>query len=182
MTDLIPTQTADFNGETVRSVNARALHQFLEVGKDFATWIKDRINTYQFTRDIDFTPLPNSGERMDKGVQGFIPGLNRIDYLLTLDMAKELAMLERSEKGRQVRKYFIAIEKQYRVGNLQAQQMAKLLLQSKPLWKKIARYVGKDLNNYEIGRLLQCHEKTVRRHKQQMIQCGLLSLSTELAV
>lgn len=86
------------------SVNARDLHAFLEVGKDFSTWIKDRIETFGFIEGEDYSPI--SGNRSDG-----LPGKARIDYLLTLDMAKELSMVERTPRGKQARQYFIECEK-----------------------------------------------------------------------
>lgn len=68
--------------EGKRVVNARELHQFLEVGKDFSTWIKDRIIKYDFIENQDFTVFPEIGENQ----QG---GRPRIGYAVSIDMAKE---------------------------------------------------------------------------------------------
>ena len=87
-----------------RVVNARDLHQFLEVGKDYSTWIKDRINKYDFVENQDFIVFPESG----KNLQG---GRPRIGYAISIDMAKELSMVENNEKGRMARRYFIECEK-----------------------------------------------------------------------
>lgn len=86
------------------SVNARDLHAFLEVGKDFSTWIKDRIQQFGFIDGQDYSPI--SGNRSDG-----LPGKARAEYALSIDMAKELSMVERTEKGKQARQYFIACEK-----------------------------------------------------------------------
>jgi anti-repressor protein len=86
------------------TVNARDLHTFLEVGKDFSTWIKERIETFDFTEGQDYSPI--SGNRSDG-----LPGKPRIDYILTMDMAKELSMVERTPRGKQARQYFIECEK-----------------------------------------------------------------------
>lgn len=91
-----------------RIVNARELHEFLGVGKDFSNWIKDRIEKYGFVEDEDFAIFdsPNLANQTGRG------GDRRSkDYLLTIDTAKEIAMAENSEKGRTVRRYFIACEK-----------------------------------------------------------------------
>ncbi len=89
-------------------VDARTLHQFLEIGKDFSTWIKDYIADFGFVEGVDFSP--NLGSKM-ANQHG---GSNRLDYTLSMDMAKELSMLQRNEKGRQARQYFIAAEKKLR--------------------------------------------------------------------
>lgn len=85
------------NGQ--RLVSARDLHEFLEVGTPFRKWI-ERMFEYGFEESIDF-------ERSDI----FVRGLSAKDYALTIDCAKEIAMLQRNEKGKQARLYFIEIEK-----------------------------------------------------------------------
>lgn len=105
MNELIPISQASINGAEALTCDGRALHEFLEVGKDFSTWLKDRVAKYGFIEGVDFIPLPKSGERDCHG------GQNRIDYLLTIDMAKQLAMVENNEKGVQVRRYFIECER-----------------------------------------------------------------------
>ena len=91
------------NGQ--RAVSARELHQFLEVGRDFSNWIKGRIEEYGFIENQDYSLLANFGEQTSRG------GHNKIEYVLTLDMAKELSMVEKTEKGKQARRYFIEMEK-----------------------------------------------------------------------
>jgi anti-repressor protein len=85
-------------------VNARDEHEFLEAGKDFSTWIKDRIDQYGFVEGRDYL-LTKIGEQLPSGTK------YRKEYYLTLDMAKELAMVERNEKGKQARQYFIECER-----------------------------------------------------------------------
>ncbi len=85
-------------------VNARELHQFLMVGRDFSTWIKSRIEKYGFVENEDFEVFPNFGENPNGGRP-------TKEYAITLDMAKELAMVENNEQGRIARKYFIECEK-----------------------------------------------------------------------
>lgn len=97
--------------DTGQVISARELHEFLEVGRDFTTWIKGRISTYQFRENEDyqkFQMIPQNGGIKTRG------GDRRsMDYLLSLDMAKELSMIENNEKGRLARKYFITCEKNY---------------------------------------------------------------------
>ena len=54
MNELIQLQSQTINGNTVETVNARELHAFLESKQDFSTWIKNRINEYDFTENQDF--------------------------------------------------------------------------------------------------------------------------------
>ncbi|WP_342576550.1 phage antirepressor KilAC domain-containing protein [Paenibacillus sp. FSL M8-0142] len=99
--ELLPVYETDI-GE--RIVDGRELHAFLEVGRDFTNWIKDRIEKYGFVAREDFSPIlaktPN--------------GRPRTDYILKLDMAKELCMVENNIKGREARRYFIEVEKKFR--------------------------------------------------------------------
>ncbi|WP_413178538.1 antA/AntB antirepressor family protein [Escherichia coli] len=103
---LIPVFSGTTSNETVLLCNARDLHDFLEVGKVFAAWINARIEEYGFEENKDFVVFSNSGKNS--------VGRRRKDYHLTLDTAKELAMVERNEKGRQIRRYFIECEKKLR--------------------------------------------------------------------
>ncbi len=106
----------DFNGEKKRFVNARELHSWLGVGKRFATWITDRIKKYDFVENLDyFTSIPISGNGEIPSNKGKIkdPKTGKVvarDYIISVDMAKELAMLENSDIGKKVRKYFIRVE------------------------------------------------------------------------
>ncbi len=88
-------------------VDARLLHQKLKSGWQYADWIKKRIKEFGFVENQDFFASKKT-EAVFRG------GHNRVDYLLTLDMAKELAMLEKNEVGRQIRHYFIQKEKELR--------------------------------------------------------------------
>ena len=100
---LIPVFTGTLSNSTVRLCDARALHAFMQVKRDFATWVKARIKKYGFIAGIDYVEVfPKSGENLG--------GRPSIDYRLTLDMAKELAMVENNDMGRQARRYFIACE------------------------------------------------------------------------
>ncbi|MCZ2158833.1 antA/AntB antirepressor family protein [Bartonella sp. 220] len=106
MNTLIEITEQTIGKETVQTVNARELHTFLEVGRDFTTWIKNRIKTYKFVCAKDYIlTFPKTGERQN---------VSMTEYYLTLDMAKELSMVERNEKGRQARRYFIECEKKLR--------------------------------------------------------------------
>lgn len=102
-----------------RLVSARELHEFLEVGRDFTTWIKARINKYGFVENEDYTIIwsfPESGEAVDfdGSSQKMAAKGYTVDYALTIDMSKELSMVENNEKGQQARRYFIECEKKLR--------------------------------------------------------------------
>lgn len=101
---LVPVFKGVLNGEEQLLCNARELHEHLQVGRVFANWIKGRIEEYGFVENQDFKPVCQNRQI------GF--GKGRTEYHITLDMAKELAMVEKTEIGRQVRKYFIQCESQ----------------------------------------------------------------------
>ncbi|EBL2003473.1 antA/AntB antirepressor family protein [Salmonella enterica] len=109
MTDqLVPLFNGVINNEPTLLCNARDLHAFLGAGKHFASWITERIEQYGFVENQDYIIASQNREAKIRG------GHNRKDYHLTLDTAKEVAMVERNEKGRQIRRYFIECEKQLR--------------------------------------------------------------------
>ena len=84
----------------VSAVMGRDLHQFLEVGRDYTNWFKQMIG-YGFVEGQDFTPdLAKS-----------FGGRPRQDHVVSLDMAKEISMIQRTDKGKQARQYFIECER-----------------------------------------------------------------------
>ena len=87
------------NGEQL--VSARELYEFLEVKSRFNDWIRNRIEKYEFQENQDFITI----------TKNLVNGGRETDYVLKLDIAKELSMVEGNEKGSQARKYFIECEK-----------------------------------------------------------------------
>lgn len=102
-------------------VDARLLHRKLKSKQHFSDWVKARINDYGFEEKVDF--FRNLGKSTG--------GRKSIDYLFTIDTAKELAMLERNEVGRSIRRYFIEKEKELR-GITQLPKEAALFKGLKP--------------------------------------------------
>ncbi len=86
-------------------VSARELHEFLEVKSRFDTWFNRKVKRYQFQENQDYIAVAQKRAT----AQG--NGYEEQDYILTLNMAKELSMIENNEKGRQARRYFIECEK-----------------------------------------------------------------------
>lgn len=131
MSEIVRVEHGSIGGELVQTVSARELHLFLGVGKDFSTWIKDRIEQFGFVEDADFVVFPEIGE---KG------GRPQISYHLTLDMAKELSMVERNERGKQARQYFIECEKRLKAETPEM-QMARGLLAAQRLIENQTRLI-----------------------------------------
>lgn len=171
----IPTFSGSLNGEQQTLINARDLHQFLDVGRDFNTWMKGRIKEYGFAQAIDFTETPVLGNR------GFWKTETK-NYHLSIDMAKELAMVERSDKGRAIRRYFIEMEKSVRtVSPFEVKKQAWLidslqdeLFRLNPAALKLTRYFIAGLSTGEIAKLLDCHASTVRYRLKKLAQLGLV--------
>ena len=112
MQELIPLQPQTINGNAVETVSARELHAFLEVGKDFSTWIKNRLETLGSIENEDYVVVENLSSPNSGNAKARPQTLK--EYYLTLDVAKHLAMMERNDKGKQARKYFIECEKKLR--------------------------------------------------------------------
>ena len=106
MTNIIKITKNEIGNAELNSVNARDIHNYLQVNSKFADWIKRAIVKYDFKENIDFTVLKNEKKLNDGVCRPFT------DYIVTMDMAKELAMLENNPKGRETRKYFINCEKE----------------------------------------------------------------------
>ncbi|EDO9057194.1 phage antirepressor Ant [Campylobacter coli] len=100
-------------GAEINSANAREIFQFLNSEQEYANWIKNRISHYNFIENQDYII-----ELV------YTKGRPRKEYYVTLDMAKELCMVENNKKGRQARRYFIECEK--RLKNLEQEKMQKL--------------------------------------------------------
>ncbi len=113
MIELIKISQAKMGNEEQYVVSARDLHEKLAVKRDFSNWIKGRIEKYGFLENEDFVKL-TVRQNGRSGNHGLFDGSDKIEYFLTLDMAKELAMIENNKIGRSIRKYFIEVEKRYR--------------------------------------------------------------------
>ena len=111
--------TNNEQGEPV--VSGRELHEFLDIATPYTQWF-ERMKEYGFAENIDFIGL---SQNCDKP-QG---GRPTTEHVLTLNMAKEISMIQRNEKGKQARQYFIEIEKRYRQAQTPAYIDSKMLFQ-----------------------------------------------------
>jgi len=94
--------------QETQTINARDLHKFLESKRQFANWIQERIQQYDFVEGRDYVVIEEVSNNFVKKPSGGRPSK---EYHISLDMAKELSMVERNEKGRQARAYFIECER-----------------------------------------------------------------------
>ncbi|CNI14622.1 AntA/AntB antirepressor domain-containing protein [Yersinia frederiksenii] len=108
----IPVSISNIGSKDIQSVSGRKLHVFLKVGRDFTTWIKARIKQYGFKEGVDYVMV----EDLSTPVSGSAKSRQQVehDYILSLDMAKELSMVERNDQGKAARRYFIDCEERLR--------------------------------------------------------------------
>jgi len=136
----------ELNGKIQLGVNARDLHKMLEVKADFSHWIKRRIAQCKFEENYDYTLIVKKDEQVSGAKY-----LN--EYIISVDMTKHLGMMERNEKGHEIRKYYIEQEqlaRQLRDG-LQA-QIAKISVQIEIITQSLS----------EAGRFLSVNGKQTK--------------------
>ena len=109
MNDLIPV-----NFDSQFPVNGRDLHMKLEVKTKYADWFKRMID-YGFTENVDYEVVQTASASLLKNEQALNQPLTALktDHKLTIDMAKHIYMIQRSEIGKKIRQYFIDIENQW---------------------------------------------------------------------
>lgn len=124
--------TLNDNHEPV--VSGRQLHEALGVNSNYTTWF-DRMTDYGFTENQDYILLSNFGNQTGRG------GHNKVDHVIKLDMAKEIAMIQRTARGKKVRQYFIQVEKDF---NSPEKIMARALLMADQKVHKLEAQIEAD--------------------------------------
>ena len=114
-------------------VSGRQLHEALGVKTKYADWF-NRMIEYGFTENQDFLLLKNE-QQTGRG------GHNKVDHVIKLDMAKEIAMIQRTDRGKQVRQYFIQVEKDF---NSPEKIMARALLMADKKVHKLEAQIEAD--------------------------------------
>ncbi len=109
-TNLITLSEVAFGAELKQTVNGRELHGVLEVNKDFSSWVKNQIERARLIEGRDYIKLTQNGELTNQQVTTTVG--NKIEYFFIVDAAKHIAMLCGTDKGFEVREYFIECEKQ----------------------------------------------------------------------
>lgn len=102
MNEIVRINRIEISGNEVNSVNAREIWEYVESKKDFSNWVKSRLKDLGAVENEDYIRLAQKVEANNA---------TKIEYIVTLDIAKHLAMMERNAKGREVRQYFIDYEK-----------------------------------------------------------------------
>lgn len=157
MNDLLQISTSTIGSEQVNSVNAKEIHEYLGVKTHFTTWIKRAIEKYDFEEHLDFSILKT---RNPGG------GNSILHYIVTLDMAKELSMLENSPKGKETRKFFISFEKKatstIKSQNTQIQLLQQMLDQVAIADQRITKIESNmRLENWQEKKLQEIKNKKV---------------------
>ncbi|WP_278849648.1 phage antirepressor KilAC domain-containing protein [Thomasclavelia spiroformis] len=112
------------------TLSARELHEFLEIKTEFAKWMH-RMCEYGFSKDVDYRVIVKNDENP-------LGGRPSTDYEITIDMAKEISMIQRNEKGKQARQYFIEVEKQW---NSPERVIARGLIESKKMIENLNKQI-----------------------------------------
>lgn len=164
MTELI--KVTEENGKQL--VSAKELHKFLEVSTEPILWC-NRMFDYGFVNGIDYTAIKSENPVNKR--------LGTLDYVITLDCAKEISMLQRTDKGKEARQYFIAREKQAK--ELEKQQLPqdylsalKALVQSEEQ-KQLAQAEVKELKPKAEGYDTFIDSKSLQGFKEVANVLGL---------
>lgn len=172
MNDLIKIEKSVINGAEINSVNAREIHQYLDIKTPFSMWIKRAIDKYDFLENEDFT------------THKFVNGkATQIDYIVSFDMAKELCLVEPNEKGKETRKYFINFEKKgkevIKSQSLQIQLMQEAINQLSIMdtrlteieqTKRLENWQEKELQDLKNRKVYELAEKHDLKNDESMIK------------
>lgn len=159
------------------AVNTRELHESLGSARQYADWIKDRIKKFGFVEGIDYTLVSQICETSTGGTV-------RFDYIVPIDIAKELAMVENNDKGRQVRRYFIEAEKKVKSPRALTPsefmfEQAKIMLQfERDMKAQMEKTAAIESKVEHIARAVEPIEdnwqgEIVNRIKSVCVECGL---------
>ncbi|HED6218875.1 TPA: antA/AntB antirepressor family protein [Campylobacter coli] len=148
--------------------NVKFLFYFLEIDTKFADWINRRISHYSFIENQDYI--------IKEVFTGRRP---RKEYYVTLDMTKELCMVENNEKGRQARRYFIECEK--RLKNLEQEKMQKLAFRQSLGYKSQLKQQKEHYENKIKALKYDLEKKKELSFKRKLSQKELLELRKILA-
>ncbi|MBX9867817.1 MAG: antA/AntB antirepressor family protein [Burkholderiales bacterium] len=164
---LINIQKSDFNGQLTETVNLRELHEFLGVKSKFAVWVQNRIEKYSFEENQDYVSV---SKILETGQNSNLR-TTVIEYYGTIDMAKELCMVENNEKGRTMRKHFIERDKQ--LTKIEQQPLA--IPQSLPEALRLAAVLAEEKDQLQLERDVAIKTKAQIGSKREASIMGKLS-------
>lgn len=148
-----PFVEVELDGEIQFGVNARDLHAMLEVKSEFSHWIGRRIKQCNFEENYDYKVFV----KKDENLAG---GRPTTEYIISVDMTKHLGMMERNDKGHEIRKYYIEQEKIARnaVSGVQV-EIGKILMQLEHITQSLS----------DAGRFLSVGGKQVKPKLMHML-------------
>ena len=140
MNEIIKISSEFIGIEKVNSVNARELHQVLAIERQFADWINYQINSLGLEKNVDYIVYEVKGN-----------GRPQKEYIITTDTAKHISMASRTAKGKEVRNYFIQIEKEYFSPNIQqlSGRVGGLTKANNELRKELDKWKKKSKKRFE---------------------------------
>ena len=159
MNELIKLNETKIDNELIQTVNARELHAFLESKQDFSTWIKKKLERLRLQVDKDYVIVPQKNGTIDKNGNKKVS--ISLEYFITLDTAKHIAMMENTDRGFEVRDYFIECEKQLKQVFSPKQKFLLNILEADD---ELSRAVA--INAYEVGYVKPLENKVVEQAKQ----------------
>lgn len=151
--NIVPVKRREIGPAHVETVNARDLHAAIGSKRQFHDWMKSRLRSGVYKQGIDYTVF-HAGVKNSEGRA-------RVEYFITVDMAKELAMMENNETGRRIRDYFIQMERAAREHILSERMQQAIALYLSPemrpwqktfpdeLWAEFARLTGHELQGHQ---------------------------------
>lgn len=176
---IVPVNSGLIGGRQTNIVSARDLHKALGVGKDFSTWITDRITDYGFAIGSDYIVNKAISPKLGKSPTGaacspIAVGRPGKDYLLSISTAKEIAMLERNKQGRAVRRYFIQCEEELQrsVPEIAARYRQHLKARINASGRFTAMCEALELARMEQGKATQRHHYTNESNMLSRIVLG----------
>lgn len=146
MSEIIKISSEVIGTEKTNSVNARELHQVLEIDKKFADWMIAQINSLGLEKNVDYIVYEVKGN-----------GRPQKEYIITTDTAKHISMASRTAKGKEVRNYFIQIEKEY-----------KTLIENPNIHELTGRVGGLTRSNNELRKELDKWKKKSKRRFENL--------------
>jgi len=165
MNELIAVTPRMMGEHETSTVNARELYRFLSAKKDFSSWIKKQIERARLIEDRDFLTVTLKGEGGNIGLGG---RFDAKEYFLTLDAGKHIAMLSGTEKGFEVREYFIECERQVQIPKSLPQNYKEALLQ----------LVDQVEANEKLQRTIDKQSVTVKAYDRITLADGLLNITS----
>lgn len=140
MNEIIKISSEVIGTEKTNSVNARELHQVLDIKKQFTHWIDIQINSLGLEKNVDYIVYEVKGN-----------GRPQKEYIITTDTAKHISMASRTSKGKEVRNYFIQIEKEYFSPNIQqlSGRVGGLTKANNELRKELDKWKKKSKRRFE---------------------------------